>query len=57
MDESTGISICLITLMLVAGLCGMGGCYISEKTKWKAIEAGLVEKEEPSITSKVWTKP
>jgi hypothetical protein len=56
MDEPACFTTCIVSTLLVIGLCLMGGCYLTEKTKWKALDAGLVEREGYRVRS-VWTKP
>lgn len=57
MDDNSGVTTTILGLALIAGLCGMSGCYIVERTKCKAMEAGLVEAEVPGVNVRVWTKP
>lgn len=46
----------LASAIAVGALCGLGGCYLTERTKQKAIEAGLVEKNGAAGYT-IWTKP
>lgn len=57
MNEEAGLTVFFTTLLLVVGIISLGGCHIVEGTKRQAIKAGLVQKNEPSGTMQVWTKP
>lgn len=57
MDETAGLTTWACLATLIIGLGSISGCYLTEKTKWKAFEAGLVEKKEPINSVSVYTKP
>lgn len=56
-NEELGLTIFFTAVVLVCGACALGGCHMCEKTKREAVKAGLVQKNEPSGTMQVWTKP
>lgn len=57
MDEQSGIVTMVVMVILVAGICILGGCYQCEQTTREAIKAGLVQKQQTVAGMPVWSKP
>jgi hypothetical protein len=57
MDDNSSVAATVIAIAIIIALSCLGGCKICEQTKRDAINAGLVEKPQPSTCGTMWAKP